>query len=63
MAWRRPGDKPLSERMMASLLTHICAMWPQLVKENISNAAPVLIEYLNLFITAYTDVPVTSQHQ
>ena len=25
MAWRRPGDKPLSEPMMVSLLTHICA--------------------------------------
>ena len=24
MAWRRPGDKPLSEPMVASLLTHIC---------------------------------------
>ena len=24
MAWCRPGDKPLSEPMMASLLTHIC---------------------------------------
>ena len=23
MAWRRPGDKPLSEPMMASLMTHI----------------------------------------
>ena len=23
MAWRQPGDKPLSEPMMASLLTHI----------------------------------------
>ena len=23
MAWRRPGDKPLSEAMMVSLLTHI----------------------------------------
>ena len=23
MAWRRPGDKPLSEPMMVSLLTHI----------------------------------------
>ena len=23
MAWRRPGDKPLSELMMVSLLTHI----------------------------------------
>ena len=24
MAWRRPGNKPLSEAMMVSLLTHIC---------------------------------------
>ena len=24
MAWRRPGDKPLSEPVMVSLLTHIC---------------------------------------
>ena len=24
MAWRRPGDKPLSEPMMVTLLTHIC---------------------------------------
>ena len=29
MAWRRPGDKPLSEAMMVSLLTHICIAWPQ----------------------------------
>ena len=32
MAWRRPGDKPLSEPMMFSLLTHICITWPQWVK-------------------------------
>ena len=24
MAWRRPGDKSLSESMMISLLTHMC---------------------------------------
>ena len=24
MAWRRPGDKPLSEPMMVRLPTHIC---------------------------------------
>ena len=29
MAWRRPGDKPLSEPMMVSLLTHICVTQPQ----------------------------------
>ena len=31
MAWRRPGDKPLSEPVMASLLTHICVTRPQWV--------------------------------
>ena len=31
MAWRWPGDKPLSEPMMVSLLTHICITWPQWV--------------------------------
>ena len=29
MAWRRPGDKPLSEPMMVSSLTHICVTRPQ----------------------------------
>ena len=28
-AWRRPGDKPLSEPMLVSLLTHICVLRPQ----------------------------------
>ena len=32
MAWRRPGDKPLSEPMMVSLLTYICITRPQWVK-------------------------------
>ena len=32
MAWRRPGDKPLSEPMMVRLLTHICFIRPQWVK-------------------------------
>ena len=29
MAWRRSGDKPLSEPMMVSLPTHICVARPQ----------------------------------
>ena len=32
MAWRRSGDKPLSESMMVSLLTHICITRPQWVQ-------------------------------
>ena len=31
MVWRRPGDNPLSEPIMISLLTHICATRPQWV--------------------------------
>ena len=34
MAWRRPGDNPLSETMMDSLLTHICITWPQWVNKS-----------------------------
>ena len=33
MAWRRPGDKPLSEPVMVSLLTHICVTRPQWVND------------------------------
>ena len=29
MAWRRPGDKPLSEPMLVNLLTHIYVTRPQ----------------------------------
>ena len=29
MAWRRPGDKPLSGPVMVILLTHKCATRPQ----------------------------------
>ena len=31
MAWRRPGDKPLSEPMLVISLTHICITRPQWV--------------------------------
>ena len=44
MAWRRSGDKPLSEPMMVSLPTHICVTRPQWVKET--------WEYGCIFITS-----------
>ena len=31
MAWRRPGDKPLSQPMMVGLPTHFCVTQPQWV--------------------------------
>ena len=36
MAWRRPGDKPLSEPRMVSLPTHICVTRPQWVNYGVS---------------------------
>ena len=33
MAWRRPGDKPLSEPMMISFMAHICVTGPQWVDQ------------------------------
>ena len=38
MAWRRSGDKPLSEPMMISLSTHICVTRPQWVQ---TQAGPI----------------------
>ena len=37
MAWRRSGDKPLSEPMMVNLLMHICVTRPQWVNKNIAH--------------------------
>ena len=42
MAWRRPGDKPLSEPMMVRLPTHICVTRPQWVNDSINNKSPYL---------------------
>ena len=47
MAWRRLGDKPLSEPMMVSLLTHICVTRSQWVNRNY----PILISFFNLHCT------------
>ena len=35
MAWRRPGDKPLSEAMLVSLQTHKCVTKPQWVNRRL----------------------------
>ena len=37
MAWRRPGDKPLSQPMMVKLLTHVRITRPQWVKSMLIN--------------------------
>ena len=53
MAWRRPGDKPLSEPMMVSLLTHICVTRPQWVEtrfytDKLIVAGPLVSERMSL---------------
>ena len=47
MAWRRPGDKPLSESMMVSLPTHICVTRPQWVN-GLVQTCPVICLYWNM---------------
>ena len=37
VAWRRPGDKPLSEPRMESLLMHRCVTRPQWVKQPLNS--------------------------
>ena len=52
MAWRRPGDKPLSEPMMVSLLTHICVTRPQWVKKSYSLNIDS-VESMQCYTTSY----------
>ena len=47
MAWRRPGDKPLSEPMLVRSLTHICVTRPQWVNET----TPVIACDISWYIT------------
>ena len=54
MAWRRPGDKPLSEPMMTSLPTHICVTRPQwvnpLIPADTVNALVIIYCYWRIII-------------
>ena len=59
IAWRRPGDKPLSEPMMVSLLTHICATRPQWVKQRpheclFGDKPQYKLDWLNWLVKTYT---------
>ena len=53
MAWRRLGDKPLSEPMMDSLPTHICVTRPQWVNWYYQiEFVSIYIQIINLNISA-----------
>ena len=54
MAWRRPGDKPLSEPLMVGLQTHICVTRPQWV-----NSQPVLVRLImniGYYVWSHTNI-------
>ena len=50
MAWRRPGDKSISEPMMVSLPTHICVTRPQWVNKQMELCfmSPKHIKWLSI---------------
>ena len=50
MAWRRSGDKPLSEPMMVSLLTHIYVTRPQWVNMVQSRIGHGFLNHIHCFV-------------
>ena len=61
MAWHRPGDKPLSEPMMARLPTHICVTRPQW--DNIEKIINEEHHCCNNNEVTLTDINKTDQNQ
>ena len=45
MAWRQPGNKPLSEPRMARLPTHVCVARPEWVNSGCQVTSPVDLRY------------------
>ena len=56
MAWRRPGNKPLSEPMVVSLLTHICVTRPQWVNNGIKHQYIVYIHTFDIRFKKHPDI-------
>ena len=53
MAWRRSGDKPLSEPLMVGLLAHICVTRPQWV-----NNIEQVLETIDTVLLAFAMDPI-----
>ena len=60
MAWRRPGDKPLSEPMMVSLPTHICVVRPQWVKHCSHERRDYTWDLVKLYLTSQEVVSLSN---
>ena len=64
MAWRRSGDKPLSEPMMVSLTTHICVTRPQWVNTlstHFQSWGPCTLQPWVIMIPTLSSLPVTTK--
>ena len=66
MAWRRPGDQPLSEPVTVNLLTHICITRPLWVnvscKGHVGRNTPMTLYFAWTSITFYTSILVVAIH-
>ena len=60
MAWRRPGDKLLSEPMMVNLPTHICVTRPQWVKSTLVQTMVLVLPANNPRLTRCWPSSMTS---
>ena len=64
MAWRRPGDKPLSDPMLVSVLTHICVTRPQWVnsKESMMMVRVMcnMLRFIKSMMNRFTAVIITT---
>ena len=58
MAWCCPGDKPLSESMMFSLLMHLCVARPQWV-----NGQDISSHGIALLISGYSSFSIRRGHR
>ena len=59
MAWCRQGNKPLSEPLMVSLLTHICVTRPKWVKSIGMHLNPFSVEKLVMsMIKMYQEITI-----
>ena len=62
MAWRRPGDKPLSEPMLVSLPMHICVTLPQWVKILILIRPVCVCVCMCVYVYVYRVYPIKYAH-
>ena len=59
MAWRRPGDKPLSEPMLVRSLTHICITRPQWVYTILVDANRISVTMVLTYLSQNIPVSVS----